>query len=88
MDSNEILGLRTKAFVTDLLAGVNIDDSISDIVSYAVKEVGQFTHADMVCIYEPSAKPDCVNKVYQWKADNSFIDDEEIQSIQERGLDN
>ena len=52
MESNERLTLQTKAFIADLLAGVNIDDSIQDILRYTMKEVGMFTRSDMVCIYE------------------------------------
>lgn len=87
MENNERLELQTKAFVADLLAGVNIDDSIQDIISYTMKEVGMFTHADMVCIYESGTELDCVNKVYQWKAGDSVVDDAKIQPIQERRLD-
>ena len=64
-DNNDVLELKTKAFVADLLASVNIDNSIRDIISYIIKEVGQFTRSDMVCIYEPVTEPDCVNKVFQ-----------------------
>ncbi|MGN0318520.1 MAG: diguanylate cyclase domain-containing protein [Lachnospira sp.] len=88
MEKNELLELQTKAFIADLLTGVNIDDSIQDIISYTIKEVGMYTHADMVCIYELKTAQDCVNKIYQWKACDSFADDEIIQPIQERGLDN
>ena len=48
MESNERLTLQTKAFIADLLAGVNIDDSIQDILRYTMKEVGMFTRSDMV----------------------------------------
>ncbi len=87
VENNDRLKLKTKAFVADLLAGVNIDDSIRDIISYIIKEVGKFTHSDMVCIYEPVTEPDCVNKVYQWKVGDLVVEDERIQTIQERGLD-
>ena len=39
-DNNDVLELKTKAFVADLLASVNIDNSIRDIISYIIKEVG------------------------------------------------
>lgn len=87
VEKNDRLKLKTKAFVADLLAGVNIDNSIRDIIRYIIKEVGIFTHSDMVCIYESETEPDCVNKVYQWKAGDLVVEDERIQPIQERGLD-
>lgn len=87
MENNERLELQTKAFMADLLAGVNLDDSIQNNISYMIKEVGRFTHADMVCIYESREKSDCVNKIYQWKADSSVVEDAKIQPIQERKLD-
>ncbi|MGN0701093.1 MAG: diguanylate cyclase domain-containing protein [Oscillospiraceae bacterium] len=85
-DNNDILELKTKAFVADLLASVNIDNSIRDIISYIIKEVGQFTRSDMVCIYEPVTEPDCVNKVFQWKSGDLVVEDERVQMIKERGL--
>lgn len=85
-NDNEILKLKTKAFVTDLLAGVNIEGSSRNILRHIIKEVGIFTHSDMVCIYESAAEPDCVNKIYQWKAGDSVVEDEKIQPIRERGL--
>ena len=87
MENNERLELQTKAFIADLLAGVNKDDSIQNNISYMIEEVGRFTHADMVCIYESREKSDCVNKIYQWKADSSVVEDAKIQPIQERKLD-
>lgn len=87
MENNERLELQTKAFMADLLAGVNKDDSIQNNISYMIKEVGRFTHADMVCIYESREKSDSVNKIYQWKADSSVGEDAKIQPIQERKLD-
>ena len=87
MENNERLELQTKAFMADLLAGVNKDDSIQNNISYMIKEVGRFTHADMVCIYESREKSDSVNKIYQWKADSSVVEDAKIQPIQERKLD-
>lgn len=87
MENNERLELQTKAFMADLLAGVNKDDSIQNNISYMIKEVGKFTHADMVCIYESREKSDSVNKIYQWKADSSVGEDAKIQPIQERKLD-
>ena len=87
MENNERLELQTKAFIADLLAGVNKDDSIQNNISYMIEEVGRFTHADMVCIYESREKSDCVNKIYQWKADSSVVEDAKMQPIQERKLD-
>lgn len=87
MENIERLELQTKAFMADLLAGVNKDDSIQNNISYMIKEVGRFTHADMVCIYESREKSDSVNKIYQWKADSSVGEDAKIQPIQERKLD-
>lgn len=88
MGNDNRLEVRTKLFVADLLAGVNVDDSIQNIIRYIVKEVGMFTHADMVSIYEASKEQDSVNKVYQWRVDESIVEDEKIQNISERGLDN
>ena len=64
MENNERLELQTKAFVIDLLAGVNKEDSIQDTISHILKEVGRFTHSDMVGIYESGTEPGYVNKVY------------------------
>lgn len=88
MENDERLELQTKAFIADLLAGVNRDDSIQNIIGYTMKEVGKFTHSDMVCIYESGAEQDCVNKIYQWKSGSSVVEDEKIQPLQERRLDN
>lgn len=88
MENDERLELQTKSFVADLLAGVNRDDSIQNIIAYAMKEVGEFTHSDMVCIYESGSKQDCVNEIYQWKSGSSVVEDEKIQPLQERRLDN
>ena len=87
MENNERLELKTKVFIADLLAGVNIDDSIQNIIRYIMKEVGIFTHSDMVSIYESGIETDCVTKVYQWKAGDAVVEDEKRQSIPERGLD-
>ena len=84
---NDILSLKTKAFIADLLASVNIDDSIRDIVSYIVEEVGKFTHSDMVCIYQAGTETNRVDKAFQWKSNDRVIEDEKIQMIQERDLD-
>ena len=86
-ENNDISELKTKAFVADLLASVNIDSGIKDIISHIIKEVGSFTHSDMVCIYESATDADHVNKVYQWKIGDLVVEDERIQTIQERGLD-
>lgn len=86
MENNERLELQTKAFVIDLLAGVNKEDSIQDTISHILKEVGRFTHSDMVGIYESGTEPGYVNKVYQWKSDHLAAEDEKIQPIEERRL--
>lgn len=88
MENDERLELQTKAFIADLLAGMNRDDGIQNIIGYTMKEVGKFTHSDRVCIYESGAEQDCVNKIYQWKAGSSVVEDEKIQPLQERRLDN
>ncbi|MGN0370464.1 MAG: diguanylate cyclase domain-containing protein [Butyrivibrio sp.] len=87
LNDNDIFILKTKAFVADLLASINIDNSSRDIIRYIIKEVGKFTRSDMICIYESDANPDCVNKVYQWKSGDSVVDDEKVQMIKERSLD-
>lgn len=88
MENTGRLELQTKLFIADLLAGVNVDDSIQNIIRYIVEKVGKFTRADSVCIYESGTEQDSVNKVYQWRADDSVVEDEKIQKISERGLDN
>lgn len=87
LNDNDIFILKTKAFVADLLASINIDNSSRDIIIHIIKEVGKFTRSDMICIYESDANPDCVNKVYQWKSGDSVVDDEKVQMIKERSLD-
>lgn len=87
-EDNDIIKLKTKAFISDLLAGVNIDSTIRDTISYIIKEVGNFTHSDMVSIYDSGMESDCVNKVYQWKSGDVVVEDDEFQTLQERDLDN
>ena len=87
MENNERLELQTKAFVTDLLAGVNKEDSIQDTISHILKEVGLFTHSDMISIYESGTEPGSVNKVYRWKSGRMSAEDEKMQPMQERRLD-
>ncbi|MGN0622381.1 MAG: diguanylate cyclase domain-containing protein [Oscillospiraceae bacterium] len=86
MANNDVLTLKTKAFVADLLAGVDIDSSIREIIGYIIKEVGRFTRSDMVCIYESATEPDSVTKVYQWKDGDLVVEDERFQPLQERDL--
>lgn len=86
MDKSEILELRTKAFIADLLAGVKVDDSIQNIVNYIMKEVGAFTHSEMINIYESGTDSNCMTKIFKWRADDSLTEDEKTQRIQERGL--
>ena len=87
MENNERLELKTKAFVADLLSDVNIEDSIQNIIRYIIKEVGTFTHADIVSIYESGEAHDHVNISYQWKSGNSVVDDAKMQPLRERELD-
>lgn len=85
-EDREIISLKTKAFIADLLSSVNIDDSIRDIISHIIEEVGKFTHSDMVCIYEAGTETDRVTKEYQWRSGEQVVEDEKTQAIQERGL--
>lgn len=75
----ERLELQTKAFVTDLLAGLNTEDSIDDSIGYIMKEVGIFTHARSAFIYK--AFNDNMERVYQWKGEDSVSEDTDMQSI-------
>ncbi len=86
MENNDRLELKTKAFVADLLASVNIDDNIRNIIGYVIKEVGKFTRSDMVCVYESGAEHDCVNRVFQWRTGDTAVEDEKVQMLQERRL--
>ncbi|MGN1119754.1 MAG: hypothetical protein ACI4Q4_05310 [Oscillospiraceae bacterium] len=86
MENNDRLELKTKAFVADLLASVNIDDNIRNIIGYVIKEVGKFTRSDMVCVYESGAEHDCVNRVFQWRTGDAVVEDEKVQMLQERRL--
>ena len=88
MENNERLELQTKAFIADLLAGIDIDDNIQNIIRYTMKEVGTFTHSDMVCIYESGTELNCVTKLYQWKAGDAVVEDAKIQPLEKRPLDN
>lgn len=76
-----ILELQTKAFVTDLLAGVNTEDNIGDIICYIMKEVGLFTHAVRVCMYEADAGKGCAEKLYEWKDENQADDFKDMRLI-------
>ncbi|MGN0154804.1 MAG: diguanylate cyclase domain-containing protein [Lachnospiraceae bacterium] len=76
------LELETKAFVIDLLASINTEDSIQNIIHYIMKELGSFTHADEVCIYEPAAEKESVERVYQWDNGSPVAEDTELQFIQ------
>lgn len=79
----DVKELKTKAFITDLLAGVDRDNKIEDIVAYIIKEVGLFTHSDMVCIYKPCKEHGKVSMLHKWKADNSSVKDDIIRDISE-----
>lgn len=68
METKTRLELQTKAFVTDLLAGVDREDDFQETMNYIIKEVGMFTQAEKVCIYEPGSEKKYVEKVYQWVA--------------------
>ncbi|MGN0341921.1 MAG: diguanylate cyclase domain-containing protein [Roseburia sp.] len=78
---NERLELQTKAFVADLLAGVNTADHIENMIGYIIEEVGIFTHADRVCIYEPDAGDTCWKKMYLWQSENLAADDAKAQNV-------
>lgn len=79
----DVKELKTKAFITDLLAGIDRDNKIEDIVAYIIKEVGLFTHSDMVCIYKPCKEHGKVSMLHKWKADNSSVKDDIIRDISE-----
>lgn len=79
----DVKELKTKAFITDLLAGIDRDNKIEDIVAYIIKEVGLFTHSDMVCIYKPCKEHGKVSILHKWKADNSSVKDDIIRDISE-----
>lgn len=85
--NDEKFELQTKAFVADLLADVDTENSIKDIIEYIMKEVGIFTHADRVCIFESCDGKDCVEKVYQWKNKGLMIEDSGISFIQQSEID-
>lgn len=80
--NHERLELQTKGFIVDLLADINTEDSIQDILAYIMKEMGVFTHSDRVCIYECSDGKDCVEKIYQWRAGNLTAEEVKMQPIQ------
>ena len=82
-ESIDVKELKTKAFITDLLAGIDRDNKIEDIVAYIIKEVGLFTHSDMVCIYKPCKEHGKVSMLHKWKADNSSVKDDIIRDISE-----
>lgn len=77
----EKLQLQTKAFVTDLLAGLDVEECIQNNIGYIIEKVGNFTHAERVCIYEPDTENERVERVYQWKAGSMIADDTQMQSI-------
>lgn len=84
---NERLTLKTKAFIADLLAGVNTEENIQDIIRYIMKEMGIFTHAERVCIYELGTEKNCVEKVYQWQNEKPVAEDAGMQLIQPSEID-
>ena len=79
MENKERLELKTKSFVTDLLAGVHAEESFRKNINYLLREIGLFTHAERVCVYEHGGDRSRVEKVFQWeKKDNSIVDLEGI----------
>ncbi|MGN0437506.1 MAG: diguanylate cyclase domain-containing protein [Lachnospiraceae bacterium] len=66
---------RTKAFITDLLIGVNSEDSIDNIIQYILKELGSFMHADRICIYESGVEQNMVKETYHWKGEQLDVQD-------------
>lgn len=79
-DTINILELQTKAFVTDLLTGVNTGDSIPKIMNYLLEGIGQFTKATRTGLYVSEQFNKDVEKIYQWKEDFSFSE-KEIKQI-------
>lgn len=61
--------LQTKAFVTDLLAGVNTDVTIGSIMNYLLEGIGRFTHAAKSSMYVSELFKEDVEKIYEWKED-------------------
>lgn len=80
---NNGLLLQTKAFITDLLIGVNSEDSIEHIIRYIMKEVGCFTRAERICIYESGVEGNRVEETYQWNAEHLDGLDAEVRYIQQ-----
>lgn len=80
--NNDRLVLQTKAFVADLLAGVHTEDSIQEMIRYIMKEIGVFTHADRVCIFESGSRKNCVERVYHWESENTDFDDDRMRFLQ------
>lgn len=75
----EKLELQTKAFVTDLLSGLDMDAGIDECIEYIVKEIGVFTGARSVLMYK--AFNDSIERVYEWKGDGAVSDDSDMQCI-------
>lgn len=63
--TNDNLQLHTKAFITDLLTGVNSDLRIQETIAYLLNEIGIFTHSERICILEPNKNSD-MECMYRW----------------------
>lgn len=75
----EKLELQTKAFVTDLLSGMDMEAGIDESIGYIIKEISIFTSARSVLMYK--AFNDRVERVYEWKSDGAVSDDSDMQCI-------
>lgn len=83
--NNDGLVLQTKAFITDMLIGVDFEDSIDNIIRYIIKEVGNFTRGERICIYESATDDEMIQETYQWNAKHVEVSDAEVRYIPEKG---
>lgn len=77
MDNKEILELQTKSFVTDVLVQVDTAGHFRDIMSFIMREMGIFTHAERVCVYEHDMDKVLLEKVYEWNIGDDTVSDVE-----------
>lgn len=88
MDNKEILELQTKSFVTDVLAQVDTAGHFRDIMGFIMREMGIFTHAERVCVYEHDMDKVFLEKVYEWNIGDDTVSDVEKQVIQRNDIIN
>ncbi|MGN0321245.1 MAG: diguanylate cyclase [Lachnospira sp.] len=66
IEDKEIKELKTKAFISDLLAGVDTEDNIDSIFGYILQGLGELTHSTETNIYEFDDGREHIENIYHW----------------------